>query len=63
MQIWVNSGEPWNVKCWYILWTFGLGILRPFGIFVVIWYMYFFRFGMLYIEKSGSPDFYHCTTL
>jgi hypothetical protein len=29
-------------------------ILRPFGNFVVIWYV-FFRFGTLCQEKSGNP--------
>jgi hypothetical protein len=29
-------------------------ILWPFGIFVVIWYI-FPRFGMLYQEKSANP--------
>jgi hypothetical protein len=23
-QIWVNFGGPLNVKCWYILWPFGI---------------------------------------
>jgi hypothetical protein len=31
-------------------------ILWPFGIFLAIWYI-FSRFGMLYKEKSGNPDF------
>jgi hypothetical protein len=29
-------------------------ILRPFGIFGAIWYI-FSRFGILYLEKSGNP--------
>jgi hypothetical protein len=38
-----------------------LSILRPFGIFTAIWYISwpfgicFYRFGMLYQEKSGNP--------
>jgi hypothetical protein len=23
-QIWVIFGGPWNGKCWYILWSFGI---------------------------------------
>jgi hypothetical protein len=28
-----------------------------YGCFVVIWYIYFFRFGMLYKEKSGTDNY------
>jgi hypothetical protein len=42
----VNFGGPCNGRCEYILWTFGLHILRPFDIFcghlvyfLVIWYI------------------------
>jgi hypothetical protein len=52
---------PCNGRSWYILWTFGLCILRPFDIFygrlayfVAIWYI-FNHFGILYQEKSGNP--------
>jgi hypothetical protein len=24
IQIWINFGGPWNEKCWYILWPFGI---------------------------------------
>jgi hypothetical protein len=24
ITIWVNFGEPWNGKCWYILGPFGI---------------------------------------
>jgi hypothetical protein len=30
IPVWVNFGGPWNGKCWYILW--------PFGIFTALWY-------------------------
>jgi hypothetical protein len=23
-QFWVYFGGPWNAKCWYILWPFGI---------------------------------------
>jgi hypothetical protein len=32
---------------WYILWSFGIF----YGHLV-----YFYRFGMLYLEKSGNPE-------
>jgi hypothetical protein len=25
---WVNLGGPWNLKCWYILWPFGISYSR-----------------------------------
>jgi hypothetical protein len=31
-------------------------ILLPFGILLVIWYIFAYLFGMLYEEKSGNPD-------
>jgi hypothetical protein len=31
-QILVNFGGPWNGKCWYILWAFGI-FYGNFGIF------------------------------
>jgi hypothetical protein len=44
--IWVNFGGSWNGKGWYILWPFGIYILRPFGTFygrlVIKW-----QFGIL----------------
>jgi hypothetical protein len=24
IPIWESFGEPWNGKCWYILWPFGV---------------------------------------
>jgi hypothetical protein len=38
IPIWVDFGGPWNGKCWYILWPFGIFYchllynLWPFGI-------------------------------
>jgi hypothetical protein len=52
IQIGVKNGGPWNGKCWYILWSFGIFyshleyftaiwyILRPFGNVVAIWYIF-----------------------
>jgi hypothetical protein len=44
----------------YILWTFGLS----YGLYYILWtfgivrgnMVYFSRFGILYQEKSGNPD-------
>jgi hypothetical protein len=36
--IWVNFVGSCNERYWYILWLFGEHILRPFGIFVAVWY-------------------------
>jgi hypothetical protein len=62
IQIWVNFGGTCNGRCWYILWAFGLRILRPIGLlcghlvyFMALGYI-FPGFGMLYQEKSGNPD-------
>jgi hypothetical protein len=62
IQIWVNFGGCCTGRCWYILWTLG-----PFysllSYFMDIWYtvrgnlVYFSRFGILYQEKSGNPEF------
>jgi hypothetical protein len=56
--IWENFGGSCNGGCW--------NILRPFDLFyfhleylMVIWNISS-RFGMLYLEKSGNPD-YICT--
>jgi hypothetical protein len=54
IPIWVNFGGPWNGKCFYILW--------PFGIFY--WCLGYFMtigcnvsgFGTMHQEKSGNPD-------
>jgi hypothetical protein len=59
IPIWVNFGGPWNGKCWYILWPFGINnnhlvYLRPFGSLEVNWYI-FPCFGILFQEKSGNP--------
>jgi hypothetical protein len=54
IPIWLNFGRSCNGRCWSILWPFGIGILRPFGIFYG-YLVYFPRFGMLYQEKSGNP--------
>jgi hypothetical protein len=55
IQIWVNFGGPGNFKSWYILWPFGIPILRPFGNLLAIWY-YFHGFCLLCNEKSGNPE-------
>jgi hypothetical protein len=31
IPLWVNFRGSWNGKGWYILWPFGIYILRPFG--------------------------------
>jgi hypothetical protein len=36
IQIWEYFGGPWNVKCWHILWPFGIFDSN----FVVIWYIF-----------------------
>jgi hypothetical protein len=57
----LNLGGSWNGKGWYILRTFGIGILRPLGTFgtfgnlVAIWYI-FPSFGIFCQEKSVNPD-------
>jgi hypothetical protein len=61
IPITVDFGGYSNGRCWYILCPFGqfpaiLHTLWPFGIFPKFWYI-FTRFGMLYQEKSGNPDF------
>jgi hypothetical protein len=55
-QFWVNFGWFRNGRCWYILWPSGL-LYSPFGVFnghLVCFGYIFFRFGMLYKEKSGT---------
>jgi hypothetical protein len=60
IRIWVNFVGSWYGKYWYIfdhlVYFTGIGnILWPFGVFcVVIWYI-FPRFGILDQEKSGNP--------
>jgi hypothetical protein len=56
------------VSYWYILYPFGQSsghlVYIFYGtlvLFVVIWYI-FFRFGMMYDEKSGNPDAQKPTT-
>jgi hypothetical protein len=62
----LNLGRFWRVLKWKIMVNLiAIGsILLPFGLFychlvyfMVIWYTYFSRFGMLYQEKSGNPDY------
>jgi hypothetical protein len=38
IPIWVNFGGPWNGKCWYVFWPFGIfyGHLVQF---MAVWYM------------------------
>jgi hypothetical protein len=56
IPIWVNFGE----SCYGIYYMAIWSVLWPFDICVIpIWYIfghYFFRVGMLYLEKSGNPD-------
>jgi hypothetical protein len=58
--IWVNFGGSGKGRCQYILQSFGLlcGHLVYFmGFWFICWlFGIFFRFGMLYKEKSGNPD-------
>jgi hypothetical protein len=59
--IWVNFGGSCIGRCWYNLWTVGLlvvvcYILWTFGI-VRGHLVYFPHFGMLYVKKSGDPEF------
>jgi hypothetical protein len=59
IQIWVNFERPFNGRCWYILWPFGL-FQSQLVYFVAIWFLwgffvYFSRFGALHREKSGNP--------
>jgi hypothetical protein len=55
IPIWVRFGGSCNGRFWYNLCPFGLHILRQFGIFLVIWYI-FPCLGMLPQEKSDNPD-------
>jgi hypothetical protein len=62
IQIWVNFGGSCNERCWYILWTLGLfcGLLvYLMDIWYSSWYFgyIFSRFGILYKEISGNPDY------
>jgi hypothetical protein len=47
-----------NVEIFFAIWN----ILQTFGYFMTIWYSYcsffgaFFRFGIMYQDKSGNPD-------
>jgi hypothetical protein len=55
-----NSGKFWKVlqlKLLVILWPLCL-VYGEMVYFRAIWYIliYFFRFGMLYREKSGNPE-------
>jgi hypothetical protein len=60
--IWVNFVGTCNVRCWYILWPFGLFYGH---ILYILWtirilyayLVYLYRFGMLCQEKSGNPGF------
>jgi hypothetical protein len=31
IPIWVYFGRPWNGKCWYALWLFGIPTMLSFG--------------------------------
>jgi hypothetical protein len=66
ISIWVNFGGPWNRKCGYILWPFGIFYghleyfmaiwynLLPFGI-VCGYLVYFSRFGAFGPRKIWQP--------
>jgi hypothetical protein len=53
IPILVKFGGSFNGKCWSILWPFGL-FYSHLVYCMAIWYI-FFRFGVLYQEKSGNP--------
>jgi hypothetical protein len=52
IPIWVYFGGPWNVKCWYIWWLFGIffgnyvNLYSQVVYFVVNWHMSSWSFGM-----------------
>jgi hypothetical protein len=48
IPIWVNFGGSCNGSCWYILLSFGVCILRPFGIFCGH-LVYFWSFGVFLV--------------
>jgi hypothetical protein len=50
--IWVNLGESYIGRCWYILWTFGIFYGQ---LFLVISYI-FPRFGMLYQKNLATLE-------
>jgi hypothetical protein len=52
--LWAYFGGMWNLKCWYILWPFGL-LYGHLVYYMAIWYMYYMAiwyikwpFGILY---------------
>jgi hypothetical protein len=56
IRIWANFGGPWNGKCWYILWPFGIfyGLLV---LFMSVWYslwsfVIFFPFWYVCTKKN-----------
>jgi hypothetical protein len=60
IQIWVIFGGSWIGRCLYILWKLSL-LHGPLLYFMHIWYIcgnleYFSRFGVLFQEKSGNPE-------
>jgi hypothetical protein len=47
IPIWVNFGVSCNGRCWHILWTCGLCILRTFDI-------YYWRLARLFFPRFGT---------
>jgi hypothetical protein len=59
IQIWINFGGPYIVKCLYILRPLGI-FYGDWGYFMTIWYILnsygtFSGFDIMYHEKSGNP--------
>jgi hypothetical protein len=63
LAIWYIFGHlVYFVDIWYILWPFGtfcgqlvyVVAIRYFYGYMYLWYI-FYRFGILYQEKSGNP--------
>jgi hypothetical protein len=46
IPIWVYFGGPWNGKCWYILWPFGI-IYDHLVNYMAVWYC-MWSFGILF---------------
>jgi hypothetical protein len=60
IPILVKFGGPWNGKCRYIIWPFGIlfgHLVYVISILYILWTfgIFFRRLGILYQVKSGSP--------
>jgi hypothetical protein len=55
IPIWVNFGGSFNKRCWSILLSFDIFTAFCYMYFCGHW-VYFYRFGMLYQEKSGTSN-------